>query len=298
MEGKLKFGRCIVQAPHAPHGSHARERGVFFVVLLTAVTMLVEIAVGYTTGSMALLSDGWHMGTHVAALGLASAAYAVSRRFARHRAFVFGTGKVRTLAAYTSALLLGLVAVLMMVESTERLLYPRAIDFGSALPVAIVGLFVNLASFFLLHSHDDHDDHDHNHRAALVHVAADTFTSGLAILSLLAGRFLGAAWLDPLSGIVGGVLILKWASDLGRRAAAELLDMSPSNALEDAICSTLEQLEGVRVRDLHVWSVGGAAKSCVVTLASHSPHDPDVYRARLSEFGLAHVTIEVQRISP
>lgn len=290
---------CAVRAPHAPH---ARERGVLLVLLLTLVTMVVEIAAGYATGSMALLSDGWHMGTHVAALGLASVAYAVSRRFARHRAFVFGTGKVRTLAGYTSALLLGLAAVLMLIESVERLVRPRAIDFGAALPVAVVGLLVNVASFFLLHSHDHHGgehdhDHDHNHRAALLHVAADTVTSGLAIVSLLVGRFFDVAWPDPLSGIIGGVLILKWAFELGRHAACELLDVCPSTALEDAICRKLEQLEGVRVRDLHVWSLGGAAKSCVITLASPEPRDPEVYRAKLAEFSLAHVTIEVQRLS-
>lgn len=302
---------CSVRATHAPH---ARERGVLLVLLLTLVTMVVEIVAGYATGSMALLSDGWHMGTHVAAFGLASVAYAVSRRFARHRSFVFGTGKVRTLAGYTSALLLGLAAVVMLVESVERLVRPRAVDFGAALPIALVGLLVNVASFFLLHSHDhergerdhDHDhnhdhhhhdhDHDHNHRAALLHVAADTVTSGLAIVSLLVGRFFDLVWPDPLSGIVGGVLILKWAFELGRHAACELLDMCPSATLEDAICRRLEQLDGVRVRDLHVWSLGGAAKSCVITLTSPEPRDPEVYRAKLAEFRLAHVTIEVQRL--
>ncbi|MDB4975899.1 MAG: cation efflux system protein, partial [Myxococcaceae bacterium] len=199
-------------------------------VLLTAAMMGGEIFVGYATGSMALLADGWHMATHVGALGLASAAYWLSRRYAQHRAFAFGTGKIRALAGYTSAVMLGLVAVAMVVESSGRLLYPHAIDFVSSLPVAVLGLVVNLLSVFLLHAHDDHHDHpeevehehghghghghadagghahhgdDHNHRAAFMHVVADTFTSALAIAALLAGRYFGWSWLDAVSGIVG-----------------------------------------------------------------------------------------------
>jgi len=276
-----------------------RERGVQLVVLLTAAMMGVEIVVGYATHSMALLADGWHMATHVGALGLASVAYWVSRRFAGHRAFAFGTGKVRALAGYTSAVALGLVAIAMVVESVERLLRPRAIDFVSSLPVAVLGLVVNLVSVFLLHSHEDDDDHDgehdHNHRAAFMHVVADAFTSVLAIAALLAGRFLGWAWLDAVSGIVGGFVILKWGVGLSRSAAFELLDVSPSSAVEDEIRVVLEALDDVRVRDLHVWSLGGGKKSCVVTIVTAAPREARCYREALARFELAHLTIEVQR---
>jgi cation diffusion facilitator family transporter len=270
------------------------------VVLLTAAMMGVEIVVGYATHSMALLADGWHMATHVGALGLASAAYWVSRRFAGHRAFAFGTGKVRALAGYTSAVALGLVAIAMVVESLERLLRPHAIDFVSSLPVAVLGLLVNLVSVFLLHAHEDEDDdhdgeHDHNHRAAFMHVVADAFTSVLAIAALLAGRFLGWAWLDAVSGIVGGVVILKWGAGLSRNAAFELLDVSPSSAVEDEIRVALEALDDVRVSDLHVWSLGGGKKSCVVTVITAAPHEARWYREALARFELAHLTIEVQR---
>lgn len=277
-----------------------RERGVLWVVLLTAVMMVVEIVVGYATGSMALLADGWHMATHVGALGLASAAYAVSRRFARHRAFAFGTGKVRALSGYTSAVALGLIALLMIVESVTRLLQPQAIDFASSLPVAFIGLVVNLASVLLLHTHDDKDDHehDHNHHAAFVHVVADTLTSALAIGALLAGRFLGWIWLDPLSGVVGGLFILKWGLGLARDAGFELLDITPSSALEDEIRAALESLDDVRVSDLHVWSLGGSAKGCVATVLSAAPREPAAYRAQLSRFKLKHLTIEVRRCLP
>jgi cation diffusion facilitator family transporter len=277
-----------------------RERGVQLVVLLTAAMMGVEIVVGYATHSMALLADGWHMATHVGALGLASAAYWVSRRFAGHRAFPFGTGKVRALAGYTSAVALGLVAIAMVVESVERLLRPHAIDFVSSLPVAVLGLLVNLVSVFLLHAHEDEDDdhdgeHDHNHRAAFMHVVSDAFTSVLAIAALLAGRFLGWAWLDAVSGIVGGVVILKWGAGLSRNAAFELLDVSPSSAVEDEIRVALEALDDVRVSDLHVWSLGGGKKSCVVTVITAAPHEARWYREALARFELAHLTIEVQR---
>jgi cation diffusion facilitator family transporter len=275
-----------------------RERGVQLVVLLTAVMMVLEITVGYATGSMALLADGWHMATHVGALGFASAAYWVSRKFASHRAFVFGTGKVHALAGYTSAVALALVAIAMMIESIERLLQPQAIDFARSLPVAVLGLVVNVASIALLGAHDDDDDghdHDHNHRAALLHVMADAFTSVLAIGALLAGRFLGWSWLDAVSGILGGLVILKWGAGLSRSTAFELLDVAPSSLLEDEIRSALEALDDVRVRDLHVWSLGGGAKSCVVTLITSVPHDSHRYREVLAPFELAHLTIEIQR---
>ncbi len=284
-----------------------RERGVQLVGLLTALMMLVEIVAGYTTNSMALLADGWHMATHVGALGLASAAYWVSRRFAEHRAFAFGTGKVHALAGYTSAVTLGLVAVAMMVESVERLFLPHAIDFVGSLPVAVLGLVVNLVSVFLLHAHDDHDHdhdhdhphdeqhHDHNHRAAFLHVVADTFTSGLAIAALLAGRFLGWSWLDAVSGLIGGLVILHWGAGLSRNAAFELLDVTPSSSLADEIRAALEALDDVRVRDLRVWSLGGGSKGCVVKLATAAARDTSSYREALARFEFAHLTVEVQQ---
>lgn len=226
-----------------------------------------------------------------------------SRRFAGHRAFTFGTGKVRALAGYTSAIILALVAVAMIVESVSRFLRPHPIDYASSLPVAVLGLVVNLVSVLLLHVYDDHDhdhahddhDHDHNHRAALLHVVADTFTSGLAIVALLAGKFFGLSWLDAVSGIVGGLVILKWSAGLLRGTSFELLDVSFSPALENEIRNELESLDDVRVHDLRVWSVGGGEKSCVVTLVTATPREAQSYREVLSRFTLTHLTIEVQR---
>ncbi len=281
-----------------------KERRVLAVVILTAAMMVAELVAGYATGSMALLADGWHMATHVGALGLASAAYALARRYAMHRAFTFGTGKIHALAGYTSAVVLGLVAVAMIVESAARLLSPRSIDFTSSLPVAIVGLVVNLASVALLHDHedDDHDDlhhdHDHNHRAALLHVVADTFTSALAIAALVVGLTTGWIWLDSVTGIVGGVVILAWGVGLCRNTGMALLDVEPSPALARNIRSALEAVDDVRVRDLHVWAIGRGARSCIATVVSATPRDVTEYRQRLAGFGLAHLTIEVQRDPP
>jgi len=328
MHTEISLDHC--PARHAEE-SHGRERGVRAVIILTAVMMVVEIAVGYATNSMALLADGWHMATHVGALGMAGAAYALARRFAAHRAFAFGTGKVHALAGYTSAVALGLVAATMLVESVTRLLHPASIDFATSLPVAVLGLGVNLLSVRLLHGHEhehehehghehehehghehehehghehehehghehEHEHHDHNHRAAVMHVVADTFTSGLAICALIAGRTLGWAWLDPVSGMVGGLVILKWGFDLCRGAACELLDIDTRSNTESRIRSALEEIDDVRVSDIHVWSMGRGLRSCIVTLVSAMPRETSSYRERiLSLDTFAHLTVEVQR---
>ncbi len=274
-----------------------RERGVQLVVAITAVTMVAEIAVGYLTGSMALLADGWHMATHVGALGLASAAYWVTRRFAGHRAFVFGTGKVQALSAYTSAIALSFVALAMVVESGARLIAQPSIDFVKSLPVAVLGLVVNVVSVLVLHAHDDDDHdahHDHNHRAAFLHVVADTFTSALAIGALLAGRYLGWAWLDAISGILGGLVIAAWGVGLLRSTVLELVDASAGTSFEEDIRRELESVSHAKVRDLRVWSLGGAARSCVATIATDAPCDASRYREALARFELTHLTIEVQ----
>jgi cation diffusion facilitator family transporter len=289
---------CPVRQPHAVR---RRERGVRAVVILTGLTMVVEIVAGYLTNSMALLADGWHMGTHVVALGIASIAYALARRFATHRAFAFGTGKIPALAGYTSAIILGVVALAMGAESISRLLHPRAIDFAASLPVAAIGLLVNLASIRLLRGHAEPDydhlhEHDHNYRAALLHVMADALTSALAIIALLSGLFLGWAWMDPAVGIIGAVVILKWALDLCRRAAFELLDAEAGSDLEARVREALESMDDVRVSDLHVWPLGRGLRSCVVTVVSATPRDVANYRERiLSVGGMDHLTVEVRR---
>jgi cation diffusion facilitator family transporter len=303
--------------------------------------MVAELIVGYATNSLALLADGVHMATHVGALGLSGVAYALARRWGRDEAFSFGAGKVYALSGYTSALILAVTALAMIFESVSRMLSPAPVLFAEALPVAVVGLVVNLLSAKLLghdhdHSHDsgshDHDHaedhahghdhphdhphdhahgdhghhhapaktsahhHDHNLRAAYLHVLADALTSVLAIGALLAGRYLGIAWLDPVMGIVGAVIILHWSWGLCRTAGRQLLDVAPSMQETRAIRAHLEAIDDVRVADLHVWDIGPGERGCIVKLVTSDPRDTAYYRDLIkSKVPISHLTVEVQR---
>ena len=293
--------------------SHAETR-TRLVVALTAVTMIAEIVAGTAFGSMALLADGFHMASHVAALGLAAAAYAYARRHARSNRYTFGTGKVGALAGFTSAIVLGLIALIMGYESIGRLAAPVPIDFGAAMLVAALGLAVNVASAFLLggeHHHHDHADHEHddghhdhedahdhhddqNLRAAYVHVLADALTSVLAIVALAGGEYLGWSWLDPVMGIVGAAVILWWSYGLIRGSTRVLLDEEASAAKAEAIRKRLEGDADNRVTDLHLWRIGPHHLAAIVSVLTHHPRHPDHYKALLRDFDdLAHVTVEV-----
>jgi cation diffusion facilitator family transporter len=261
--------------------------------------MVAELIVGHTTRSLALSADGWHMATHVAALGLAALGYWFARTRARDRAFAFGTGKVHALAGYTSAIVLLLVAAGMFAQSAQRLFQPEAVDFGEALPVACVGLVANLLSIVLL-GDADHDaasgHHDHNHRAAYLLVVADAFTSLLAIGALLLGRYLGWRSFDALAGLVGGMVIASWGVGLCRSSGRMLLDVRASGDDEHRIRSVLEGIDDVRIADLHVWETGPGRRSCVVSLVTSMPREARFYRdAILSGAELAHLTVEVTR---
>lgn len=277
--------------------------------------MVGELIVGYLTNSLALTADGWHMATHAGALGMASLAYWFARTRSREAAFSFGTGKVHALAGYTSAIVLAVVALWMMYESGSRLLHPLPIAFGEALPVAVIGLLVNLASVKLLHvkhdddGHEDHEhdeDHDHHHekqehhhgdhnlRAAYFHVLADAFTSVLAILALVGGSYFGWRFLDPLMGIVGGLVISRWSLGLCRGAARQLLDMVPSSELATRIRQRLEAVPGTHVVDLHVWEIGPKARACLASVVATELRSPLDYSEELRRHeGLSHVTVEV-----
>lgn len=264
------------------HDENARR--TLWVVALTAVMMVGEIIAGYVTGSMALLADGFHMATHAGALSVAAAAYAYAKRHARNPAYSFGTGKVGDLAGFASAMVLGLIALGIGVESVLRLFQPITVAFGEATVIAIVGLGVNIASAFLLsgghhhdghghgheHHHDHHDQHgrhsgDNNLRSAYVHVLADALTSVLAIAALLAGRYLGWVWMDPVMGIVGAIVIARWSWTLMRDTAAVLLDRTDRHVAEE-IRELVESSGDARITDLHVWRVGPEAHAAIVEL--------------------------------
>lgn len=286
---------------------HAQnERRTWFVVALTVVMMVAEIAAGSIFGSMALLADGWHMATHAAALGIAALAYMFARQHARDSRFSFGTGKFGDLAAFSSAIILGLIAVQIAYESAYRLFYPVPIAFGEAIPIAVLGLAVNLASAWLLgdsHGHDHHGhDHAHGHshhpdnnlRAAYVHVLADAATSVLAIAALVIAMYSHWTWTDPVVGIVGSLVIASWAVGLIRASGSVLLDVSVDRDLEGVIRDRLET-KGDRVTDLHLWQVGPGHRAAVISMISDHPLPPATYKKRLKGLrDLCHVTVEVE----
>ncbi|AXI62188.1 cation transporter [Pseudomonas kribbensis] len=288
----------------ASHDDNARR--TLWVVALTFVMMIGEIAAGYLTGSMALLADGFHMATHAGALGIAAAAYGFARRNANNRRYSFGTGKVGDLAGFASAMVLGLVSLGIAGESVFRLFEPTSVAFGEATLIAVVGLGVNLLSAFLLaghhghhehgHSHDHghHHHHDNNLRSAYVHVLADALTSVLAIAALLAGRYLGWVWMDPVMGIVGSIVIAKWAWNLMRDSAAVLLDTTDEPVAEE-IRELLETSDDVRISDLHVWQVGPQARAAIVSVVATAGVTAEAIRERLAPVHeLSHLTIELR----
>ena len=281
----------------AAHEENARR--TLWVVMLTVVMMVAEIAAGYVTGSMALLADGFHMATHAGALGIAAAAYAYAKRHARSPRYSFGTGKVGDLGGFASALILALVALGIGVESVIRLLEPTAVQFGTATLIAIVGLVVNIVSALLLgHGHSHEHDHEHHHgsdnnlKSAYVHVLADALTSVLAIAALLAGRYLGWVWLDPVMGIVGAIVIARWAWSLMGVTAGVLLDQTDEHVAAE-IRALVEQPGDARITDLHVWRVGPDAHAAIVSVLGQATTDADTLRERLKAVHeVSHLTIE------
>ena len=285
------------------------ERGTKLVLLLTAVTMIVEVIAGSVYGSMALLADGWHMGTHVAAFMIALFAYRYAREHENDPAYAFGTGKVNVLGGFASAVALAVVALVMLIESLQRIAEPATIRFNEAIFVACLGLLVNAVSVLLLkddhghahhhHAHEHHDHahahhHDHNLKAAYFHVLADAMTSLLAIAALLAGKFLGWNWLDPVMGVVGAVIITRWSYGLMNQTGPILLDASIEKTYEQAVRETIERDADNRVSDIHVWKVGENHYAAIIALVTHCPQPVEHYKQLLGAFDkLSHITVEV-----
>jgi cation diffusion facilitator family transporter len=302
----------------------ARERALWWVTGITLVTMVLELIVGYWSGSLALAADGWHMGTHALALGGAALAAHVARRVQSSARFAFGGWKIEVLAAYSSGLLLLAVSVWIAIDAAQALLAPRAIAYQQAMVVAAIGLLVNGVCAWLLergaaHHHHHGDDHghahgheahahdrhhsrphagarDHNYRAATLHVLADALTSVLAIVALAGGLIFGWRWLDPIVALAGGALIAHWALRVLRDSARSLVDAASDTRLRDGVRSAIETDGDARVADLHVWQVGPQAWSAVVSVVADRPLPSADYRARLHTIGeLQHVTIEVHQ---
>jgi cation diffusion facilitator family transporter len=291
---------------------HARnERRTWLVVGLTATMMIAEIAGGIVFGSMALLADGWHMSTHAAALAIAGLAYQYARHHRHDQRFAFGTGKLGDLAAFASAIALGMIALLIAYESLIRLARPVPIAYIQAFSIAVVGLAVNLVCAWLLreehphqhdrgedHAHDHHHHRDHNLRAAYLHVLADALTSVMAIGGLVLALWFGWPWIDALVGLVGACVIASWSYGLIRDAGRVLLDAVPDSRTQSVIRQRLE-VDGDRVSDLHLWQIGPGHRAAIVTIVTDRPQAPAVYKERLSGIaGLSHVTIEVEPCLP
>lgn len=283
------------------------ERRTWIVIGLTVVTMIIEIAAGLAFGSMALLADGLHMGSHATALGITAFAYFYARRYAHDRRFSFGTGKVNALGGFTGALLLAGFALMMAAASIDRFFNPVAIVIDSAILVACIGLVVNGVCAWILgrghhphshaHVHDhDHVRSDHNLRSAYLHVLADAATSLLAIFALLAAKYFGLYWMDPAMGIVGAALITRWSWGLLRDTGGVLLDRQASDERCASIRHAIEANGKDRVRDLHVWSIGPNLYAAVIALMTDHPQPSDHYKRLVAaDRSLVHVTVEVQR---
>ena len=312
-------------------GNKAGERGTLLVLGITLTAMVIEIFSGWWFNSMALLADGWHMGSHALAIGLSAFAYIAARRYAGDRRFAFGTWKIEILAGFASALMLLVVALLMVVASIERMLSPQPIRYQEAIAVAVLGLVINIVCALILgraHHHDhDHDplhDHDHgpgheesdehqhthsdgephhdlNLKAAYLHVLADAATSVLAIIALSGGWMFGWAWLDPVMGIVGAVLISIWARNLIGLTAKVLLDREMDHPVVDRTRQAIERAgsaSGTTITDLHAWRVGKHAYAVALTLVTRdralSPARVHAWLADLD--AVAHVTVEIHHV--
>ncbi|GGP94513.1 cation diffusion facilitator family transporter [Shewanella ulleungensis] len=315
----------------------------WYVLIITVITMAVEVVAGTLYGSMALLADGWHMGTHAAAFCITLFTYSYARKHAQSDKFSFGVGKVGVLGGYTSAIALGIVAIIMLAESLHRLLSPVDIQFNQSILVAVIGLVVNIASMFILghdhhghdhshdhshnshanhhahnhdnhehhehhehehehhehheheHEHEHHNGHDHNLKAAYFHVLADALTSVLAICALLVGKYLGWYWLDPMMGIVGAVIITKWALGLMKQTSPILLDENIDKAYQAEIVNTIED-ENTQVTDIHIWKISADHYSASIAVCTSTEANAESIKHALHKFDkLSHFTIEVNR---
>jgi len=279
------------------------EKRTLQVVLLTLVMMIIEIGAGMAFGSMALQADGWHMGTHAAALGITLLAYYYSRKYANDPRYTFGTGKMGVLGGFTSAIVLLIVALLMAFESLLRLFNPETIQFTEAIVVAGIGLTVNLVSALLLqggHAHDhkhhehDHTHEDHNIKAAYFHVLADALTSVLAIIALFAGKALGWIWMDAVMGIVGAAVIIRWSRGLLVDTGSILLDERADRRLVEEVRAAVEADADNQIADMHIWRINSSQYAAEISLVTHNPQPVEHYKNLLSDLDeVIHVNVEV-----
>ncbi len=282
------------------------KRNTLYATILTFVTMIAEIIGGYYYNSMALLADGWHMSSHVLALGLAYITYVVASKYANDFMFSFGTYKIEVLGGFTSAIFLIIIAVLMAYHSIERLINPIEIAYKEAMIIAVIGLIVNLICAWLLkgESHDHHDhNHDHHHhgedinlKAAYIHVLTDALTSLLAIFALAGGMLWGANWLDAFMGIVGSVIVFIWAWGILKQSSKILVDAQMDMPITEEIIEVINSLnQDIIIEDLHISRVGKGKFSSILVVSSNQPVCIQSIKKELSiHEELVHIIIEVK----
>lgn len=296
-------------------GNPLAQKKILWATILTGVMMIAEISGGMIFNSMALLADGWHMSSHMVALGLAYLAYRAARYYSADSRFCFGSWKIEVLAGYSSAILLMVVAIVMGFSSIERLFNPVIIYYNDAIGIAVVGLMVNLVCAWLLH--DDHSDHHHSHhhsehehshghdhqdlnqKAAFIHVVADAATSVLAIIALFAGKYFGWNFLDAVLGIIGAILVAKWSWGLIRQTGKILLDAEMQEPVVEEIKQVIEQFDSmIKLMDLHVWQVGKGKFACILSLQTSNRFlTPQAIKQALSiHEEIVHASIEINLI--
>jgi cation diffusion facilitator family transporter len=289
----------------------AGERRTIIVTVITFVMMVAEILSGIIFGSMALLADGLHMASHATALGINSFTYIYARRHSSDKGFNFGTGKVNTLGGFTGAILLGFFALFMVWESAKRMFAPVGIALNQAILVAVIGLVVNMVSVFILdtrnkgyHPHEHardgdnshHYSHDHNLQSAYLHVLADALTSVLAIVALLSAKYFGLIWMDPLMGIIGGIMVFRWSLRLLRTTSHVLLDKNGPEEIKQRIRERIEVDGDSKIFDLHLWSVGPNIYGAIVSVVACNPLEPEQYKKLIpGNLGLVHISVEVSK---
>ena len=292
------------------------------VLSISFTVMVVEIFGGYAFNSMALLADGWHMGTHTIAIGITVLAYLYAKNKANDPSFAFGTWKVEILGAYTSALLLIFVGLTMGYESIERLFNPKTIDYGYAIATALIGLLVNALSALILghHSHDHHHGHTHtvghrhghgraddsdnkspletdlNLKAAYIHVITDAITSLLAIIALIAGLLFNWNWMDPLMGIVGSILVLLWSRSLIKQTTSILIDSGAQDETSETLRGKIKHLvtDISDIQDLRIWRTSNSHYACIIKIQGNvDTNVRDHITLALSKLPISYAAIDI-----
>ena len=270
------------------------ERKTLIVVVITLITMLAEIIAGWIFGSMALFSDGLHMGTHASALSISLISYILARKLSKDTRYTFGTWKIEILGAYTSALILGLMGLFVLIISIQRFFNPVNINYNYAILVAVIGLIVNVISALIL-QHNGSQEKDLNLKSAYIHVIVDALTSILAIIALLGAKYLNLQFLDPLMGLVSAFLIFRWTYLLIRDTASILLDKQTDLTLAENIITAIESDGESKVIDLHLWKLASDKYASIICVKANGKHDLEEYKSRLKDYKeLAHINIEIQ----